>query len=224
MSTNETDISPDSGEEIDEGGDIQAIGENLFENQNWRILKLKNDIYRFFLVEFVNNTKMNRRKCIRCETIVLGRNRGASSMHSHLKFSWKNLSAGEFSQPLRDFLSKSERVSQKLLSLYILITFHFAKWLVQQPFSHFIVGWDLTKSHMILQMENLMTVITKLFRKSKKYLALEGATTLFLFHLTNRLLNLSNGVALTAKWTLYPFSKFLGLLAWTQKGYFLMND
>ena len=43
MSTNETDISPDSGEETDEGGDIQGIGEKLFENENWRILKLKND-------------------------------------------------------------------------------------------------------------------------------------------------------------------------------------
>ena len=32
MSTNETDINPDSGEDTDEGGDIQAIGENLFEN------------------------------------------------------------------------------------------------------------------------------------------------------------------------------------------------
>ena len=49
MSTNETDISPDSWEETDEAGDIQAIGENLFENQNWRFLKLKNDIYRFFI-------------------------------------------------------------------------------------------------------------------------------------------------------------------------------
>ena len=86
MSTNETDISPDSGEETDDGGDIQAIGENLFKNRNWRILKLKNDIYRFFLVEFVNNKKTNRRKCIRCKTIVLSCNRGTSSMQSHLKF------------------------------------------------------------------------------------------------------------------------------------------
>ena len=47
MSTNETDISPDSGEETDEGRDVQAIGENLFENQNWQILKLKTTLYPF---------------------------------------------------------------------------------------------------------------------------------------------------------------------------------
>ena len=109
MSTNETDISPDSGEEIDEGGDIQAIGENLFVNQNWRILKLKNDIYRFFLVEFVNNKTTNRRKCITCETIVLGRNRGTSSMHSHLKFCRKNLSAGENQSTLERFSVKKRK-------------------------------------------------------------------------------------------------------------------
>ena len=57
MSTNETDLSPDSGEETDEGGDIQAIGENLFENQNWRILKLKNDIYRFLVGAFRRKTQ-----------------------------------------------------------------------------------------------------------------------------------------------------------------------
>ena len=45
-----TENNPDSGEETDQGDDIQAIGNFESSNQGWSHLRLKNDIHRFFFL------------------------------------------------------------------------------------------------------------------------------------------------------------------------------
>ena len=41
------------------------------------------EIYKFFLCEFRNGRKTQRRKCIKCQTIVTANNHGTSPMHNH---------------------------------------------------------------------------------------------------------------------------------------------
>ena len=45
----------DSGEETNQGDDIQTIANFESSNERWRHLPLKHDIYRYFFIEFVNN-------------------------------------------------------------------------------------------------------------------------------------------------------------------------
>ena len=50
----------------------------------YRLLKLPNEVYKHFLVEFKNDRKTEFRKCMRCSTVVKAVNGGTSAMLKHI--------------------------------------------------------------------------------------------------------------------------------------------
>ena len=51
----------------------------------WMLNESNNASYRRFMCEFKNGRKTCMRKCIRCETVVVSRNHGTSTMHNHVR-------------------------------------------------------------------------------------------------------------------------------------------
>ena len=84
-----------------------------------------NKIYDDFLVEFVNNRKTEKKKCLNCDHIVKSVNGGTSGMHNHIKKCLgragdRTLDIGQ--RPLNYNISPEilpREVCQKLLDWYI---------------------------------------------------------------------------------------------------------
>ena len=73
----------------------------------YRFLRLPNEIYKHFYVEFRNDRKTDKRKCIKCDTIVTSCNGGTSGMRNHLSVCKGPSRRNENSQPKLDVSSFS---------------------------------------------------------------------------------------------------------------------
>ena len=79
MAESDTSTTESGDEEFD---NLPLDDENTTD-EDWRMTEKGNDIYRHFMVEFVNNRKTNRRKCVKSGEVVQSINYGTSTMSKH---------------------------------------------------------------------------------------------------------------------------------------------